>query len=187
MRFGRGTVTSLADSPGNRSLYEMLLGDAFGALHPAVQRAHHVPLAAEGTLDVYHGSYWLTPFVVRLLHLPAAGQGQHASLAVAASGSATTWCRQIGESALRTRQRGVPPFVLERHGIGQIAFALEVRDGALVYRQAAIGVQGFMVSSPLLPRVSARVSAAGNGWYIEVEVTWRTHLVCRYHGWMRER
>jgi hypothetical protein len=165
----------------------MLVGDAFGALHPGVQRAHQVPLAAEGILDVYHGSHWLTPYVVRLLHLPAAGRGQRASLTVSASGSATSWCRQIGGSALRTRQRSVAPFLLESHRFGRVAFTLEVRDGALVYRQAALGVRGFMVSSPLLPRVSARVSGASDGWYVEVEVTWRAHVMCRYHGRMHER
>ena len=169
------------------SPYQTLLGDAFAVLHPAVQRAHLVPLVAEGLLDVEHGRHWLVPLFVRVLRLPAAGRGQRVSVTVASSASGITWSRQIGRSPLRTVQRAVHPYLVECHGLGRIAFALDATEGALVYRQVAIGVPGVMLSTPLLPQVRARVSGATEGWRVDVAVTWRGHLVCRYHGQVHAR
>ena len=167
---------------GTSSPYQILLGEAFASLDAHVRRGHLAPLAAEGTLDVRHGTGWLTPLLVRLMNLPAAGRGQRVRLDVTPAGAGLEWTRRIGSSVLRTRQRVAGALLVEHNGIGSVAFALKAEDGALLYRQVSMRVAGILVPSFIRPRVSARVSPAAQGWRVEVAVTWRGHLVCAYTG-----
>jgi hypothetical protein len=45
-------------------------------------------------------------------------------------------------------------------------------------------VAGIRVPGIIAPHVEALVSALPGGWHVDVRVTWRTHLVCRYAGRM---
>lgn len=161
---------------------QILLGEAFASLEAGVQRGHLAPLSAEGTLDVEHGAWWLTPLFVRLMTLPAAGKGQPVRLEVTPLGAGVEWTRRIGSSILRTRQRAEGSLLVERHGLGRVAFALDAKEGALMYRQVSMRVAGIPVPSFLSPRVSGCASPAALGWHIDVAVTWRGRLVCRYAG-----
>lgn len=167
------------------SLYEALLGRAFASLHAHVRCAHLPPLRAEGTIDVEHGAGWLTRPMIWLMQLPAAGPGQLVSLDVVENGSELVWTRRIGGSILRTRQGASGSRLVERSGVGCVAFDLAVEDGALLYRQSSIHVAGMPLPSSLSPRVGAVVSATTEGWRVVVTVTWRTRLVCRYAGAIR--
>ena len=150
-----------------------------------MRRGHGVPLTAEGTLDVRHGAWWLTPLLIRLMTLPAAGRGQPVRLEVTRTGGDVEWLRRIGSSVLRTRQRAAGSVLLEHSRIGRVAFTLDVEDGALLYRQVAMRVAGIPVPSFVRPRVRGRVSAAAGGWRVEVTITCRRHLVCAYAGVLR--
>ena len=167
-----------------RSPYEAALGGAFETLPSEVQRAHVAPLVAVGTLDVDHGTHWMTPTLVKLFKLPNAGEAQRVQLEVTARGKELFWARRIGAVSLRTRQRAAGPRIVERAGLGTIAFDVAVRDGALVYQQCGLRLAGLPIPRFVAPFVSARVSAVSGGWQIEVRVTWRAHLVCRYAGRM---
>lgn len=165
--------------------YRVLLGHRFASLNPFVQRAHDVPLAAEGSLDVEHGSHWLVPVLVRLMNLPHAGIAQPTRLDVASDGSDSVWTRTIGASRLRTRQRAEGSLLVERLAIGRVSFALEVEQGALRYRQVSMYVLGIHPPASIAPTADARISGAPDGWHVDVRVTWRKHLVCHYDGVMR--
>jgi hypothetical protein len=165
--------------------YRTLLGEAFDFLPANVRRAHQVPLVAEGTLDVEHGTHWLAPLLIQLMKLPVAGRGQRVRLELIAAGADVQWMRQIGSSVLRTRQRAIGRRLVEYNGIGWIAFELAVVDDSLLYRQRSVGVGRLVIPSRIGPHVRARVSPAAIGWRIEVTVTWRTHLVCHYEGILR--
>ena len=167
-----------------RSPYEAALGGAFETLPSEVRRAHVAPLVAVGTFDVDHGSHWITPALVKLLNLPEAGRGQMVRLEVAAHGDELLWARRIGAVSLLTRQRAAGRRIVERVGLGTIVFDVAARDGALVYQQCCLRVAGLPIPRFVAPLVNARVSAAARGWHVEVRVTWRTHLVCRYAGKM---
>lgn len=147
-----------------------------------MRRGQLAPLAAEGILDVQHGGWWLTPLLIRLMALPAAGRGLPVRLDVTPIGAGVEWTRQIGSSVLTTRQRAMGALLIEQNGMGSVAFGLDVEDGALLYRQMSMRVAGVAIPAFVSPRVSARVSSAAAGWHIEVTVTWRDHLVCRYAG-----
>ena len=164
------------------SPYRTLLGEAFDSLPANVRRAHQVPLVAEGTLDVEHGNHWLTPLMIQLMKLPGAGRGQRVRLELIEAGPDVEWMRRIGSSVLRTRQRAIGRRLVEYNGIGWIAFELAVADDSLVYRQLSIGLGRVVIPSRISPHVRARVSPAAMGWRVEVNVTWRAHLVCRYDG-----
>jgi hypothetical protein len=178
-------VVGLAVGSTNRSPYEALLGAAFAALHPQVQRGHLPPLRAEGTLDVEHGRGWLARRIVSLMKLPAAGRDQPVRLDLADDGSELLWTRCIGSSHLRTRQHTSGSRLVERSGLGCIFFNLRAENGALFYRQSSFSIAGVPVPSPLSPRVDAMVSAAGEGWRVVVTVEWRGRFVCRYAGTIR--
>jgi hypothetical protein len=167
------------------SPYEAVLGEAFASLHSHVRRAHLPPLHAEGTLDVEHGPGWLVRPMIWFMNLPAAGRCQPVWLDVARDGSGLVWTRRIGQSILRTRQRASDSRLVEHSGLGRISFDLAVEDGVLRYRQSSIHIAGLPLPSSLSPRVSAAVSATAEGWRVEVTVTWRTRMVCRYAGTIR--
>jgi hypothetical protein len=168
--------------PETGALCQIVLGEAFAALDPNVRRGQLAPLAAEGTLDVQHGGWWLTPLMIWLMTLPAAGRGQPVRLDVTPIGAAVEWTRRIGSSVLTTRQRAMGGRLIEQNGIGSVAFGLHVEDGALLYRQISMRVAGVQIPACVSPRVGVRVSSAAVGWRVEVTVTWRDHLVCRYAG-----
>jgi hypothetical protein len=163
-------------------VYEAILGETFASLHPHVQRAHLVPLHAEGTIDVEHGARWLARPMTWLMTLPAAGPRQPVRLQVTEDGQALLWTRRIGASMLTTRQQVSGSRLVERSGLGRVAFELAVEDGALLYRQSSIRVAGLPVPSSISPRVGAMVSATADGWHVAVTVSWRGRLVCRYAG-----
>jgi hypothetical protein len=164
-----------------------VLGDAFATLDAKVQHAHLPPLVAHGLLDVEHGSHWLTPLLIRVLKLPAAGRAQAVRLEVMPTGDRVIWMRQIGGTVLRTVQHARGDHIIEEHGLGRIAFALRVDRGSLDYRHYSMSVARVPVPHFIQPRIRARVSGLNEGWYVEVVVTWRTHLVCRYCGAMNAR
>ncbi len=86
---------------------------------------------------------------------------------------------------LRTRKRASGSRIVERSGLGRLAFDLAVEHGALLYRQASMHVAHLRVPSSIGPRVSAVVSATADGWHVSVTVTWRERVVCRYAGSIR--
>lgn len=177
---GLATPASTICSP-----YEAILGVSFGSLDAEVRRAHMPPLHAEGTIDVEHGAGWQVRAIGWLMHLPDAGLRQPVRLDVVGDASEIAWTRCIGGSRLRTRQHARDSRLVERSGLGRISFDLAVRGGALLYRQAAFHVAGVPVPESLSPSVSAIVFAESEGWGVDVTVTWRGLLVCRYAGSIR--
>jgi hypothetical protein len=118
--------------------------------------------------------------------LPRAGRALAVCLDVRATPGGIEWTRTIGSAPLRTVQTASGGFLVERSGIGRIAFHLSVADGTLRYRQHAMSVAGVRVPGFVSPCVSASVSPDAGGWLVSVSVTWRGHLVCRYSGRIRE-
>lgn len=136
-------------------------------------------------MDVQHGPGWLTPSIIWLMKLPAAGPRQQVRLDVATDGTQLVWTRRIGRSVLQTRQRANGSRLVERSGLGRVSFDLSVEGGALLYRQSSIHVAGLPLPSSLSPRVGAVVSPTTEGWSVVVQVKWRGRMVCRYAGNIR--
>ncbi len=167
------------------SPYQAILGEAFDSLHAHVRRAHIAPLRAEGAMDVTHGDGWVTQPIVWLMKLPAEGRQQSVRLEVADDGPALVWMRRIGHSILRTRQHARGSRLVETMGLGSISFDVSANDGALLYRHSTMRFAGARLPALLSPRVAAVVSGTAQGWHVDVTVTWRDRMVCRYAGEMR--
>jgi hypothetical protein len=171
--------------PPRPNPYRELLGESFESLHPNVQRAHVAPLSAVGVFDVERGTHWAVPALARMMALPSAGRRQPVVLRVDAKSSSLQWERRIGEVRLRTRQHATNGLLTERHGPGCISFRLRARDGALLYEQVDVRIFGVKVPDPVAPRVVAHVTPTTDGWRVDVTVSWRGTLVCRYAGTIR--
>jgi len=174
------------------SPYHAILGDAFDTLHPNVRRAHEAPLAADGTFDVVHGTHRVTPILVALMQLPAAGSGVPVALNLtidpprANAGPITLrWERRIGRTALSTHQHAHRGLLVEEHGPGRMVFTLRAANGCLIYEHASTRFLFLHVPPALSPRVRALVSPDPDGWHVDVRVDWHGHLVCAYGGRMR--
>jgi hypothetical protein len=179
------TPRTPADRTLDGSVYRAVLGPAFAQLHPFVQQAHLAPLVATGTLDVERGRHWTTPILAHLMSLPRAGTAQPVRLDVFAAGDGMRWRRRIGRVPLQTTQQHQDGRLVERHGLGRIVFSLEARGGALLYHQVAMHVGGLPVPDRVAPQVTAIVAPDVEGWTVNVHVTWRGRLVCRYAGRIR--
>ncbi len=175
-----------AHSSGKGSPYERILGDAFDLLHPNVRRAHLAPLAGDGLMDVEHGARWWTRPLIRLMNLPAAGNGQSVHLHVEERGANLVWTRTIGRATLTTRQCVRESRLVERSGVGCVAFNLIVEKGALRYRQQAFHVAGVPIPAAVGPQVRALVTPTTEGWRVAVRVECLGQLVCAYEGALRE-
>jgi hypothetical protein len=136
-------------------------------------------------MDVEHGPGWLTPPIIWLMKLPAAGLRQQVRLDVAQDGPELVWTRRIGRSVLKTRQRANGSRLVERLGLARVSFDLAVEGGALLYEQSSINLAGVLLPSSLSPRVGAVVSPTTEGWRVVVTVKWRGRIVCRYAGTIR--
>jgi hypothetical protein len=157
-----------------------------------VRRAHEAPLEAQGVLDVVHGTHRVTPILVALMKLPAAGIRVPVVLGVVSgparldSGQfAMRWERRIGHTPLSTCQYARRGFLVEESGLGRVVFSLRAANGSLLYEDAGLRFLFLRVPRLLSPRVRARVSPDPQGWCVEVVVDWRGHLICRYWGRMQ--
>jgi hypothetical protein len=176
-----------------RSPYQELLGTAYDALASAVRIAHEAPLSADGAMEVAHGRHFLTPLLVRIMQLPAAGKNVPVVLHVTnetrngQQGSATmSWRRQIGATVLDTRQFARDERLVEQSGPGCVEFALRTGDdGSLRYEAVACRFLRVRLPRWLSPHVRAQVCPTTTGWRVEVVVEWRGQLICRYGGPMR--
>jgi hypothetical protein len=174
------------------SPYQAILGDALATLHPNVRRAHEAPLTAEGTFDVVHGTQRITPILVALMKLPAAGSRVPVALSmtvdpVRTNGGPPTlrWERRIGQTPLSTHQHAHRGFLVEEHGQGRIVFSLRAANGCLLYEHASTRFLFLRLPHALSPRIRALVSPELDGWHVDVRVDWHGHLVCAYGGRMR--
>lgn len=169
------------------SLYREILGSEFDSLHPHVQRAHIAPLTAVGSVEVTHGEGRMVKFFIRAMRLPKAGPAQTVELKVEDHPRALIWSRSIGQSPLQTRQYRRASLLVERNTVGSVAFALRAKDGALFYEQRSASFKSLPLPRSLAPQVSGVVSPTADGWKVEVTITWRRQMICRYEGPMKEQ
>jgi hypothetical protein len=158
-------------------LYPQLLGDSWSRLSDAVRGLHCGGSAVRctGVMRVSRGASLLTRCLASLLGFPAAGEAVPVTLAVVPSAGAEQWRRTFAGVPLVTLQSAGPDGLLvERTGLAELRFRLEVRDGGLVYHAAgaALKVGWLRVPLPswLAPTVAARESPVGPPGQTEVSV-----------------
>jgi hypothetical protein len=140
-----GDTVEIGAAGGDRpdGLYRRLLGAAWEALDPAVQRVHvgQTSLRAEGVFQVRRAPGWLAGLLLDVAGVPPAAEAIPVRLAVQRRGPVERWHRVFGSRPLVTLQRAAPDGrLIERIGSLELRFRLLVEDGALLFRQERLAV-----------------------------------------------
>ncbi len=165
------------------SLYEVVLGERWREMSPAVRDVHS-PGKATGRLEVRRGGNVLARWIGAVLGFPRACAEAALQLTVEARGGEQEWVRLIGSSTLRTTQHARGAALVERMGRFECVFELEVDDGALVFMQR----EARLVFGPLrIPVPGLRIEGRAEESSERVQIDVRLHapfvgLVLRYTG-----
>src|SRR5262245_6373655 len=163
------------------SLYQKLLGASWPDLDVALRRLHDSgeTVRAVGVFRVRHGSDRLPRAMARLARLPAAGEAVDVHLQVTAREDGEEWRRTFAGRPLVSMQSNRPDerldgVMVERMGIVEMQFQLEVVGGALSYQSvsAALCFGPLLVPLPhwLSPCTTAWERAVGDMNQIQVSV-----------------
>lgn len=161
-------------SPG---LYPRLLGASWPDLDVAMQCLHGSgeTVRAVGVFRVRHGSNSLARMLARLARLPAAGEALDMRLQITMSEEGEEWRRSFAGHPLVSAQTDrADGLLVERMGIAEMWFRLEVVGGTLSYQTvgAALRFGSLQVPLPywLSPRVAAWEKAVSDMNQIHVSV-----------------
>ncbi|MGI8749522.1 MAG: DUF4166 domain-containing protein [Thermoleophilaceae bacterium] len=174
------------------ALYPQLLGPSWHELAAPVRRTHldGASLSAAGRFRVRHGAGRLGRLLAWLLRVPPATEAASIRLLVTPLGRGERWERSFDGAPLISTQRESGGRLVERIGPLELCFRLEVRGGALLYRQAgaALSAGPLAVSLPrvLAPRVEAREEPEGTERTrvsVAVTVPW-IGLLVSYSGYI---
>jgi hypothetical protein len=186
---------------GSGRLYPRLLGAAWQALEPAVQRAHtaEVLTHAEGTFQVSRAPGRVMGRILDLARVPPSSSAASVRLVVHQSGRVERWERSFGGRLLVTLQWEAPGGLLaEQAGVLEFRFRLAVKHGALVFRQEGFALRLGPLRLPLPEWLAIKVAcregpASGpdglsDQTMVDVRVTGPTGgLLFAYRGTMRWR
>lgn len=158
-------------------LYPKLLGDSWPDLDAAIRRLHNSggTVHAVGVFQVSHGNNKLARMLARFARLPAAGEAVDVRLQVTEQEEGEEWLRTFAGHNLVSMQsdRGAG-LLVERMGIVEMRFQLEVAGGVLNYQtvSAALRLGSLRVPLPhwLSPQVTAWEKAVGDLNQIHVSV-----------------
>ena len=133
-------------------LYQKLLGASWPDLDVAVRRLHDSgeTVRAVGVFRVRHGNNRLARALARLGRLPAAGEAVDVWLQITAREGAEEWRRTFAGRPLVSAQsdRGAG-LLVERMGIVETGFRLEVGGGALKYQTVSVALRLGSLRVPL--------------------------------------
>lgn len=152
------------------ALYPRVLGASWYGLDLAVRHAHldfdQDPLYGVGAFCVRRGGSRLGRLLAWMLRMPPAAGAAKVQLIVTPLGRGERWERSFDDRLLITTQREARDGgLIERFGLLELRFRLEVRYGALLFHQAgaALGLGKLKIALPrwMAPRVEAREEPAG--------------------------
>lgn len=178
-----GNATPVAETNA-RSLYEILFGEAWSSVWPAIQRAHprELPIERIGSFDITHGRCFIARLLARLSKLPPDGRAVPTRLRVERMGSREFWRRNFGSFPLESTQH-VPRdgILVERFGRIEFRFSAQARDGGIHFRQTRVAIVIGPCRMPLPawlgPRVDAQEMPGNSEDQTRVRVTVRLALV----------
>lgn len=174
------------DAAVGGTLFARVIGAEFARLPPSVQAIHRRPGASRyhGQVTVERGRGLLSRLFAAATRLPPAGEGPvHVDIDIAAHRE--RWVRHIGGRAMPSRLWQHDGLLCERLGLARFGFALQVEQGAIVWRVVRVRALGV----PLPPRwfvdVHARESEAGGRYRFDVRAALPgVGLLVHYRGWL---
>lgn len=161
---------------GALRLYLDLLGDRWDALSERVQRLHTpgATVRASGTFCVCRGANWLARLAATLAGLPAECAVVAVHLVVTPGGNHEEWRRYFGGRPFVSTQYANNGSLIERIGLSEVRFQLDVIDGALQYQSTRVWLRAGLLRLPLprwlSPRLTASEKADETGVRVSVEV-----------------
>jgi hypothetical protein len=167
----------MATSTQPSGLYARLLADSWAGLAESVRGLHCTGAAVRGAglMRVSRGTNWLARCLAALLRLPAAGVAVPVTLLITPTSDVEEWRRTFAGRPMVTWQSPSPGGLLvERAGLAELCFRLEVRDGGLIYHPAGAALRLGRLRVPLprwlAPSVEAHEAPAGQLGRTEVSV-----------------
>jgi hypothetical protein len=152
----------MKEANGALALYPRLLGAGWREL-PAAVRSLHIesgPVKARGQLKVSHGKNIFARLIVRLMGMPREAAQVETRLNIATIANGEEWLRFFGDHELVTQQwEAAGGLLVERMGLVELQFKLEIINGTLYYRQTGMVVNLGLCSLPL-PRWLVPATAA---------------------------
>jgi hypothetical protein len=168
------------------TLYARILRDRWPRLAVPVRGVHTTQsiLRARGHFRIEHGRHPVARLLAGMLRLPPAGAAIETRLTVTARGLGEHWERRFDSARVETEQFegqfegevDAQSGLVERFGLLEFRFQLDVTDGSLIYvqREAALAWRSARVRIParLAPRIDAREDpAAADAVNVHVRVT----------------
>lgn len=142
-------------------LYPKLLGAAWHALSPTVQRIHidRAMTNAEGIVQVSRAPGRLMGRILDAAHVPQSSNAAEVRLAVCHRGHVEQWHRAFGGLPLVTHQSEAPSgHLAERFGPVEFRFRLAVKHGALLFRQESLAIRLGPLRVPLPDWLSIKIA-----------------------------
>jgi len=177
-------------------LYPKLFGASWYDLDNAIRRLHGSgeTVHAVGVFQVRHGSDRLARSLVRLARLPAAKDAVDIRLRITTREDGEKWRRTFAGRPLVSMQSNRPDGLLvERMGIVEMRFRLEVVGGALSYQTVSVALRFCSLCIPLphwlSPCITAWEKAVGDMNRIHVSVDVKFPLLGRliaYEGMLTQ-
>jgi hypothetical protein len=189
--FARRGIVSGVRRELSGTLYQRVLGDAFGRLVEPVRTLHSFETVVRyrGEALIKGAANPLGAIVARLFGFPRGGEGVPVDVTLSREKGIETWTRTFGGQTLRsTQQEGRgrhEGMVVERFGPTRFGMAVTEEDGRLGLVVRRWDVLGIPMPRWLMPRVVSAEQADDGRFHflVDIDVPVLGRLV-RYEGWL---
>ncbi|MEP7156502.1 MAG: DUF4166 domain-containing protein [Betaproteobacteria bacterium] len=170
-----------------KSLYQIVLGDAWDRLPAAVRELHgHTESARyRGRGSVERGQGLLSRIVGVLMRFPPAMEDTPVSVDFDIHDGEETWTRTFGRHSFQSTLSAKGKYLRESFGAVKILFMLETDANALRMLPVRWTALGVPVPKMLWPRIVAHEIESGGRFNFHVEASMPVAgLVVRYRGYL---
>lgn len=175
------------------SLFQRVMGDAFGRLAPPLQRFHslHGTHALQGRVQTEAPATRAARWLARGLGAPHAAMDGAIRFELDAGPALETWTRHFPQQLMRSQLSGAGSRLVEQLGAVRLYFTLLEQGGALRMQLDGLQVLGVPCPRWLLPRVHALETGRDGAVFFDVRAAlpgvgtvsaYRGHLVLPAQG-----
>jgi hypothetical protein len=169
------------------SIYQELLGPAYGQLGPFLQQVHGqaATVRARGKVTVVHGKGFFVRLSNKMAKVPPPKEDVHLLLEIRRAGNRETWVRDFEGKILSTDQWAEDGLFIETSGPFKLGMRLHLAEGILRFESVYTKFMGMKLPRRMGVDVLAQVREHAQGWDISVETrTALLGLLFSYKGTM---
>lgn len=175
------------------SLFQRVMGDAFGRLAPPLQRFHSLQgsQSLQGRVQTEAPATRAAGWLARGLGAPHAAMDGAIRFELDAGPALETWTRHFPQHVMKSQMRCAGPRLVEKLGAVRLYFTLLEQGGALRIQLDGLQVLGVPCPRWLLPRVHALETGRDGAVFFDVRAAlpgvgtvsaYRGHLVFPTEG-----